>query len=476
MNKFINRERELASLNRVYQEPAGGLVVLYGRRRLGKTSLLREFSRDKRCVYYMADQAAELSQRNSMARVMADALNEPLMEQMQYAEWYDLFAAFDRLRPGDQKTVLIIDEYQYLCKAQPAFSSFLQKWWDEQWKNEEVLLILSGSLTSMMYRETLAHSSPLYGRSSGQILLRPLGLQHIPEFINDPTEEKCVERYALCGGVPRYLELFQNTNDFESALLDGVLNPDAPLHVEARYLLQDEIDVPNVCWSLMEAIASGATRISEMASRLAQPANSLTRYLSLLRDLSMVEREVPVAEKNPSKSKRGVYVIKDSFLRLWFGCVYPYESFFEIGNTDAAFQKLRPLLNRHIELTYEMLCREYVLAHPELAPNMIRVGRQWGAHYEVDVAGVNAQGCFALLGECKWSRKKVGLSVLRDLQETVRQQNLSLSSDVQWVLFSRSGFSDDLQALADEQSNIRLISRLFKREGRGRALGFRPEA
>ena len=329
MNKFVNRERELDSLNRVYQQPHGGLMVLYGRRRLGKTSLLREFAKQKRCVYYMADQAAELSQRNAMARVMADVLNEPLMEQVQYATWYDLFAAFDRLRPANQKTVLIIDEYQYLCKAQPAFSSFLQKWWDEHWTSENILLILCGSLTSMMYRETLAHSSPLYGRASGQILLRPLGLQHLPEFVKEPTEERCVERYALCGGVPRYLELFQHTDGFEEALLDGVLNPDAPLHVEARILLQDEIDVPNVCWSLLEAIASGATRISEMASRLAQPANSLTRYLALLRDLSIVERDVPVAEKNPAKSKRGVYEIKDSFLRLWFGCIYPYESFFK---------------------------------------------------------------------------------------------------------------------------------------------------
>lgn len=455
----------MESLNRVFQQPAGGLMVLYGRRRLGKTSLLREFSRGKLCVYYMADQAAELSQRNALARVMAATLKEPLMEQMRYAEWYDLFAAFDRLRPADRKTVLILDEYQYLCKAQPAFSSFLQKWWDEHWKNENILLILCGSLTSMMYRETLAHSSPLYGRSSGQILLGPLGLSHIAAFVKDPTEEKCVERYALCGGVPRYLELFQDADSFEEALLDGVLNPNAPLHMEARILLQDELDVPNVCWSLLEAIASGATRISEMAARLAQPANSLTRYLSLLRDLSMVGREVPVAEGNPSKSKRGVYRIKDSFLRLWFGCVYPYESFFEIGNTDSALQKLRPLLSRHIELTYEMLCREYVQTHSELAPDTVRIGRQWGAHYEVDVAGVNARGRFTLLGECKWSKQKVGVSVLRNLKETAQQQKLPLAAGVQWVLFSRSGFSDDLKTLADQEPDIRLVSSLFSCRG-----------
>ena len=462
MNSFINRERELATLERLHAHPESRMMVLYGRRRLGKTTLLREFAKGKKCVYYMADQAGEVSQRNALARVMASALNEPLLEQVHYAEWYDLFAAFDRVRSPKQKVVLMLDEYQYLCKAQTAFSSYLQKWWDEHWKDGNLFLLLCGSLTSMMYRETLAHSSPLYGRSSGQILLRPLAYGHIPSFLKEPTEKNCVERYALCGGIPRYLELLSDIAHFDSALVEGVLNPDAPLHNEARYLLQDEIDVPNICWSLLEAIASGATRISELASRLAQPANSLTRYLSLLRDLSIVEREVPVSEKNPAKSKRGVYAIKDSFLRLWFGCVYPYESFFEIGDRNVALEKLRPRLNHHIEQAYEVLCREYITGSLDSTSETIRVGRQWGAHYEIDVAGVDAQGRFTMLGECKWSRSKVGLSVLRHLQEVVEKEALVLSPTIQWILFSRSGFTKELEHFSAENPSVRLVSSIFQ--------------
>lgn len=314
----------------------------------------------------------------------------------------------------------------------------------------------------MMYRETLAHSSPLYGRSDGQILLRPFFFEHVARFVPKPTEKNCVERYALCGGVPRYLELLSAHSGFDAALIEGVLNPVAPLHSEPRYLLQEEIDVPNTCWSLLEAIASGSTRISELASRLAQPANSLTRYIALLRDLSIVEREVPVAETNPAKSKRGVYTITDSFLRLWFGCIYPYESFFEIGEVESALEKLRPRLNLHIEQTYGLLCRDYAKRNLASASEAVRVGRQWGAHYEIDVAGVDAQGRFTLVGECKWSRSKVGLSVLRDLQGIVEQQALPLAPHIQWLLFSRSGFTKELERYAAENPAVRLVGSLFQ--------------
>jgi len=459
MNTFQNREDELALLDRLYAEPDSKLVVLYGRRRLGKTTLLGRFAESKPCIYYMADKAAEVSQRNALARAMSSMLDEPILEQAGYSEWYDLFAAFDRLRDRTQKTILILDEYQYLCQTQRAFSSLIQKWWDEHWKQDNVMLILCGSLTSMMYRETLSHSSPLYGRSDASLLLRPLPYQHVRAFLPAVSEKHCVERYALCGGVPRYLELLAPFKTFDEALTHGILAPSAPLHAEARYLLQDEIDVPNVCWSLLEAIASGATRISEMASRLQQPANSLTRYLSLLRDLSIVERSVPVAEKNPSRSKRGVYNITDPFLRLWFGCIYPYESHFEFAPTPAAMAKLRPQLDHHIQHCYEALCRHYTRDY--MMEESVRIGRQWGAHYEIDVACVNEQGEFTLLGECKWSTRKVGMSVLHDLQQTASRHALPLAPKHRWLLFSRSGFTKELTQHANTTPTVQLITSLF---------------
>ncbi len=461
MNTFVDRQHELETLERLYGSPGSQLVVVYGRRRLGKTTLLSQFSHGKPCVYYMADRAAEVSQRNALARAVSASLDEPLLGQLQYTDWYDLFAALDRVRLPDQKLIVILDEYQYLCQAQPAFSSYVQKWWDEHWKNGNLMLVLCGSITSMMYRETLSHNSPLYGRSTAQILLRPLPYPYVKQFVSDPSERNCVERYALCGGIPRYLELLRDFPDFDAALQGAILDPTAPLHAEARYLLHDEIDVPNVCWSLLEAIASGATRISEMAARLAQPANGLTRYLSLLRDLSIVARDVPVLERNPAKSKRGLYAITDPFLRLWFGCIYPYESFFEINATEAIKGKLTPLIERHVQVCYEDLCRSYTRQAIAPETGAIKVGRQWGAHYEIDVAGVDMHNRVSLLGECKWSMQKVGLSILNRLQAVATTHNLELAANCKWLLFSRSGFTLELEQYAAAHDDVRLIRHLF---------------
>ncbi len=458
---FVDREAELAELERLYTQPGAQLVVVYGRRRLGKTALLKQFAEGKPAVYYMADRGGVQSQRDAMARAMGVCLDEPLLATAHFPDWYALFEAFDRVRPADAKLVLMIDEYQYLCQAEKAFSSYVQKWWDEHWQRDSILIVLCGSVTSMMYRETLASASPLYGRSAGHILLRPIPFQHIQSFCEDATQEALVERYALCGGVPRYLELLGTFPSLEVGLREGVVNPLSPLYREARNLLMDEVDVPNTCWSMLEAIAGGARRISEIASRLKLPANQLTRYLDLLRDLYIVRREVPVLEKNPGKSKKGIYVMTDAFLALWFGCIYPYESLFEFGRVDEGLARVRPLLDRHIEATFEALCRDYVREHVADF-DCVRVGRQWGAHYEIDVAGVNRNGSLGVAGACKWSTRKVGLSVLRGLERTVSQQGLVTSRRLQWILFSRSGFSEDLEQAARTREDLRLVYNIFE--------------
>ena len=303
MNNFVNREKELAQLNKVFGTSGGQLVVLYGRRRLGKTTLLREFCKGKSHCYYMADRAGEQAQKRSLAIAMTESLNEPVIQAGDYSQWYDLFSLFDRLRPAGDKFVLIIDEYQYLCQVQPAFSSFIQKWWDEHWNDQNIMIVLCGSVTSMMFRETLAQSSPLYGRASCQILLAPLTYEYIADFLPDRSEDELVKLYSLAGGVPRYLDLLHNFQTFDEALHELVLEPTGILYHEARHILSEEISSPNTCWSILHALGSGTGRISEIGRVLSLPANQLTHYMELLRQLFWVIREVPVLEKNPDKSK-----------------------------------------------------------------------------------------------------------------------------------------------------------------------------
>ena len=409
----------------------------------------------------MADKAGEKSQKKSLTLAMSTALQEPLLQAAEYPEWYDIFAAFDRFRPQDKKTILILDEYQYICQTQPAFSSFLQKWWDEHWKDDNILLILCGSITSMMYKETMAQSAPLYGRASVQILLKPLPYQHIKDFLPNHTEEELIKFYSLGGGVPRYLELLQGYQNFSSALQELVLNQTGVLYHEARYLLHEEISSPNTCWSILQALGNGTGRISEIGSQLGLPANQLTHYVELLKDLFLVYREVPVLEKNPERSKKGFYQVADPFLRLWFGSIYPYDSFLEFGQTEIIIERLNPLIQSHISFCYEELCRNYVKNNASTF-NCLRIGRQWAGNYELDIAGVNADFQLSVVGECKWSHKKIGLSIYRKLQDKIVSNKLPLSPNCRYLLFSKSGFTQDLEDMAQKESRLLLINSLFE--------------
>lgn len=460
MNNFINRSRELQQLKDLYGSDNSSLAIVYGRRRLGKTSLLKEFGRHIPHCYFMADKAGEESLKRSLAMAMAEALNEPLLQSITFASWYDLFAAFDKFRPADKKFILILDEYQYLCQVQSAFSSYIQKYWDEQWQHNNIMLVLCGSVTSMMYKETMAASSPLYGRASVQMLLEPFIYQHIKEFLPGRSELELIEFYSMTGGVPRYLELVEKYTSFKEALRDLALNRTGILYHEARYLLYEEISTPNVCWSILNGLGTGSGRISELGTLLQLPANQLTRYIELLRDLFLIYREVPVLEKNPLKSKKGFYQVADPFLRLWFGTIYPYESFLEFDQVELVEKRLESQIQNHIAYCYEKLCRDFVKLAPD-AFGALRVGRQWGRNYEIDVAGAGVDNKLIVAGECKWSNRHVGLSVLWTLKQKIADNNLPVSPSCKYILFSKSGFSDDLKAKAAIDENLVLVDSLF---------------
>ncbi len=461
MNNFINRTVELNSLEELYQRPGAGLAIVYGRRRLGKTALLKQFATQRHHCYFMSSRAGEKLQINALGNALAAMLNEPLLEEIDFTGWDELFALFDRVLPNNDKFIFIIDEYQYLCQVQPAFSSIIQKWWDEKWSRKNLLLILCGSITSMMYKETLAHSAPLYGRASLQLLLAPIRPDNLPEFFPDITDTRTlVEFYAICGGTPRYMELLQGHKTFKSGLSHLLLNRNSILFNEAKYILQEEMNSPNTCWSILNALSSGCSKISELGSRLALPANQLTRYIDLLKDLFLVYREVPVLEKNPAASKRGIYLIVEPFLRLWFGCIYPYESFLEFDEQEIIMNKLQPLIKKHIAYCFEDLSRQYA-RHNYLGRECVRIGRQWGKDYEIDIAGVNTDNKLSLVGECKWSNQKVGLSILKSLEECISQQNLPMAADYRVLLFSKSGFTDELTALSKKQKNVVLLTSPF---------------
>jgi AAA+ ATPase superfamily predicted ATPase len=446
MTVFHDRERGLESLERSFASPEAALYVLYGRRRLGKTTLLRRFAGDKPGVYHVADRSTGVDAIRLLSRSMALAFGDASFADPSYGTFGDLFTAYDRLRPTT-KSYLILDEYQYLCEVQPALSSIVQRQWDSAWRRAPVMVVLCGSVMSMMYKETLARSSPLYGRRTGQWLLRPMRFHEVGAFYPGRSPVERVRLWALSGGVPRYAELTAAHRDFATALRACVLAKDGPLYAEARLLLHDEVTTPNVYWSLLHAVASGANRISEIAGRVGLPANQLTRYLSALSDMGLVQRQVPVTERDPEKSKRGLYQIDDAFLRLWFGCVAPFESLLEFGQVERVADLMRERLSRHLAWAFEDVCRQHVEDRLHEI-GAVKVGRFWSRHEEIDVVAVDQEGAVVFAAECKWTGRPASLEVGEALRRKVERLWPDQLDRIRLAVFSAGGFGEALQRWA----------------------------
>jgi len=324
------------------------------------------------------------------------------------------------------------------------------------------MVILCGSLIHMMESQTLAYSSPLYGRRTAQIRLQQLPFRYYLEFFPGKTDNELVELYAVTGGVPKYIELFSA----QGSVLDGiqacVLNRSGYLYDEPHFLLQQEVSEIGSYFSLIRVIASGKSKLSEIAGALELKATSLTKYLKTLIDLDILEREVPVTEENPEKSKKGLYRIKDNYIRFWFAFVYPNMGFLESGNEEIVMEKIRKgFIVNHTAFVYEDVCRQKMWelnAKGTWPFHFTKVGRWWDSRNEIDIAAVDTDGKNLILGECKFWKDPVGVSMLRDLEEKARTIPWERERRGTWyVLFSVNGFTSELQQLAAERNDVVLV-------------------
>ena len=245
MSRFIDRNDEFAVLEKEYAASRSSLVILYGRRRVGKTALISEFIKNKHALYYLATEESEAQNRSSFREVAADYTGNPLLGQATNATWKDIFQAI-LAQPSQQKKVIVIDEFQYFGKSNQAFPSIFQKIWDTMLKDANIMVILCGSLITMMESQALSYSSPLYGRRTAQIKLRQIPFRYYSDFFPGHSRRELVERYSVTGGVPKYIELFEDQEDILKAIEENVLNPSGFLYEEPAFLLQHEVsDIGN---------------------------------------------------------------------------------------------------------------------------------------------------------------------------------------------------------------------------------------
>lgn len=462
MKKFINRAREQEFLQSEFQREGSSLVILYGRRRVGKTALASEFMKGKESIYFLVTEESETQNRNAFKNIVADFAHNDLLRNSSLSQWDLIFKALLDCKP-DHKKVVIIDEFQYLGKSNPAFPSIFQKIWDTLLSTQNIMVILCGSLVSMMESQTLAYSSPLYGRRTGQIKLKQIPFRHYNEFYKDKSRKELIEYYAVTGGVPKYIELFYAWDNIYEAIEKNILSTSSFLYDEPHFLLQNEVSEVGSYFSIIKTIASGNQKLAKIATSLELQQTGLTKYLRTLINLDILEREVPITEENPEKSKRGLYKIKDNFILFWFKFVYPNLSTIESGNVALAMEKIHQnLVDQHIRYIYEDICIEemWVLNSDKLWDfHYNKVGRWWNNNAEIDLVALDSTGNDIIFGECKYWDSKVGINILRILEE---KSNL-----VEWkkenrknhyVLFSINGFTDDLIELAKDREDVQLFS------------------
>lgn len=335
--------------------------------------------------------------------------------------------------------------------------------WDMFLKDKNVMVILCGSLVSMMESQTLAYSSPLYGRRTGQIKLRQIPFRHYHNFFADKSEKELIEYYAITGGVPKYIELFQDYEDIYAAIENNVLSKSSFLYDEPNFLLRREVNEVGSCFSVIKTIASGNRKFSKIAAALELKQTGLTKYLRTLIDLDILEREVPVTEDNPENSKRGLYKIKDNFMLFWFKFIFPNQNYIESGHVELAVKKIRMnLVDAHIAYIYEDICKEKMW---ELSAggtwdfHFDKIGRWWNQNTEIDILALDKEGRHAVFGECKYWTNKVGADVLRDLERKAEQ--VEWNRDVRknsFILFSVNGFTDELIELSQIREDLVLVS------------------
>ena len=408
MNRFINRDVEIDFLEKKYKSQGSQFIILYGRRRVGKTELIKQFCKDKNSIYLLADKRGTLLNLETFAEKAADHFGDvtPRVEN-----FYDLSKYLVR-QIADEKYIIVIDEFSYLIERDDTIPSVFQVMWDEYLRGKDIMLILCGSSVSMMVEGTLTQKSPLYGRRTGQWMLEPLKAYHVPQFHEQIDVTKGIEFYSILGGVPLYILDFEPEKSAIENIDEHILAKGEFLHEEVETLLKGELKEYYLYISIFEAIAKGRTRLVEMSDYSKIQQKDLPKYVGTLMKLELIGKEYPVTEKIPGKKTR--YYIKDNFFRFYFRYVHPNRTEIESGNADKVLKSIEKDFDMFVGAEFENIVKDQFKSQGvgvKLPFSFNRIGRQWGKikgapkgqnTYEIDVVALNDDTGDIAFIECKW--------------------------------------------------------------------------
>jgi AAA+ ATPase superfamily predicted ATPase len=447
---FIDRQQEIEFLNSLLKRQHPGpaqMVLLYGRRRVGKTSLLRYWSAQSGlpAIYWSAEKEPAALQRR---KLYAALLGMPVNRAPIFESWADVWDAAAEII-GGQKNILILDELPYAAEADPAMLSALQHAWDHHFKSSKLIVVLCGSQVHTM-ETLLSHQSPLFGRMTGQWHLQPLTFSSLREFLPDWSVEERVAAYAIVGGVPAYLEWLDPRRNLTRNIREVMLAPGSMFVAEPAFLLYDEVREPNIYLAVIKAIGQGAHTLNDISNASLIGKAHLSSYLMRLQELYLVERRLPatIPVSGLHKSRMGRYHLSDPYFRFYFRFLAPFHDTLTF-DPDRILAQVKEGLRAFVGQTaFEEISRGWVVRQGkkgQLPFEPEAVGSHWSSSVQADVVAINWHERQILVGECKWGSERIDRQIVREMIEKKTPKVMQSLPDggtgwrVHYVIFSRGG-------------------------------------
>lgn len=450
---FYGRKDELYKMNRRYDRGKFECIVIYGRRRVGKTALINEFCEGKRTIYFSALNASSQENLEALSKAIYLCKSPNGTSAPAYRSYDDALAEITAM-VKEKQLVFVIDEYPYLAKAEKSFSSRLQHVIDHVWQESQLYFILCGSSMSFMEYQVLGYESPLYGRRTAQFKIQALTYREMTVFHPELCLENQALLYGITGGIPHYINKLELEDNLDEALLENFFSTSSYLFEEPENLLKQELREPAIYNSIIAAIASGSTRANEIATKVGLESGVCSKYLKVLLELEILKRETPVSEK---PGKKTIYLIKDNFFRFWYRFVPRNMSSISAGRIRQIYtQAVKPYFSDYMGLIFEKMCQEYLLRYADNLPVLLsEVGQWWGTdakerkEVQIDIVGTPVEGKEFIIGSCKYKNEKIGVDELKLLRHYASV--FSRGSKYHYFIFSKGGFTPALQELGEQQ-------------------------
>jgi len=460
----VGRNEELNIMEKLYNKRTFEMLVLYGRRRIGKTTLISHFIKDKPAIFFSAQEANDKINLEIFSKLLYQFFEEAA-GLPSFSDWNSAFLYLGE-KSKNKRVILVIDEFPYAAGANKGLKSILQNVIDHNFKNSSLFIILCGSHIGFMENEILGSKSPLFGRRTAQIKLKGFDYMDASNMLSKYSDEDKIRFYSCIGGTPYYLSRIDNQMNFEKNLFSLFFQPSGYLYEEPLLLLKQELREGAVYNSIINAIALGHVKLNEIASKIGEDTSKTIKYLDTLITLNILYREFPFGE-NPEKSRKGIYRIMDNCYRFWYRYIFTNKTIIEQGAGGALLKSFLPEINSYIGVSFEYICMQYMIRKNNLfsLPFVFtQSGRWWNANTEIDMVFSDLNQKQFIFAECKWRNNLKDTVVLKKLIEAAKvfensQKNQTLKIENNYYyLFSKTKFSQSCIELAAKTGNVYLIS------------------